>query len=165
MSKDATKHLVLVVLIFLVSAAGMASVFAGCRILAWIVIVLSDSYLSLVLLLAALLSDDEGFLNKHPWMTGFFPRRRTAGLVIVMLLFVAVISGFAGLYVGTEVFASVKSPLDAFYISSFTLALTDYSPKPGYGQLVVLAQLVSSVLLIVALFPLLISRISTFKHL
>ena len=69
-----------------------------------------------------------------------------------------------GLYVGTEVFASVKTPLDAFYISCFTLALTDYSPKPGYGQLVVLAQLVSSILLLVALFPLLISRISTFKH-
>src|SRR6266496_2065282 len=59
---------------------------------------------------------------------------------------------------------SVKTPLDALYISSFTLALTDYSPKPGYGQLVVLGQLVSSILLVVALFPLLISRISTFKH-
>ncbi|TMP90113.1 MAG: hypothetical protein E6L07_15035 [Verrucomicrobia bacterium] len=35
----------------------------------------------------------------------------------------------------------------------------------GYGQLVVLGQLVSSILLLVALFPLLISRISTFKHL
>jgi len=165
MSKDARKHLVLVVLILLVAAAGTTSVFAGCRILAWTVIVLSDSYLSLVLLLAALLSDDEGFLNRHPWMKGILPRRRTAGLLVVMLLFVAVISGFAGLYVGTEVFSSVKTPLDALYISSFTLALTDYSPKPGYGQLVVLGQLVSSILLVVALFPLLISRISTFKHL
>jgi hypothetical protein len=98
-------------------------------------------------------------------MRGILPRRRTVGLVVVALLFVAIISGFAGLYVGTEVFPSVKTPLDAFYISSFTLALTDYSPKPGYGQLVVLAQLVSSILLVVALFPLLISRISTFKHL
>jgi hypothetical protein len=118
-----------------------------------------------VLLLAAFLSDDERFLDKHSWMTGFFPRRRTAGLLVVTLLFLAVISGFAGLYVGTEVFSSVKTPLDALYISSFTLALTDYSPKPGYGQLVVLGQLVSSILLLVALFPLLISRISTFKHL
>ena len=31
-------------------------------------------------------------------MTGFLPRRRTAGLVVVMLLFLAVISGFGGLY-------------------------------------------------------------------
>src|SRR5206468_5163285 len=136
-----------------------------CRILAWVVIVSSDLYLSIVLLLAAFLSDDDGFLDRHSWITGFFPRRRTAGLLVVTLLFLAVISGFAGLYVGTEVFSSVKTPLDALYISSFTLALTDYSPKPGYGQLVVLGQLVSSILLLVALFPLLISRISTFKHL
>jgi hypothetical protein len=163
-SKEIRRDVRLVFIIFLISAAGMTSLFLRCRILAWIVIVSSDLYLSIVLLLAALLSDDEGFLNRHPWMTGFLPRRRTAGLLVVMLLFAAVISGFAGLYVGGEVFSSVKTPLDAFYISSFTLALTDYSPKPGYGQLVVLGQLVSSVLLLVALFPLLISRISTFKH-
>ena len=165
MSKEIRRDVRLVFIIFLLSAAGMTSVFRGYPILAWVVIVTSDLYLSIVLLLAALLSDDEGFLNRHPSMTGFLPRRRTAGLLVVMLLFVAVVSGFAGLYVGTKVFSSVKTPLDALYISSFTLALTDYSPKPGYGQLVVLGQLVSSVLLLVALFPLLISRISTFKHL
>ena len=165
MSKEMRRDVRLVFIIFLVSAAGMTSVFWGCRLLAWVVIASSDLYLSIVLLLAALLSDDEGFLNRHRWMTGVLPRRRTAGLLVVMLLFVAVISGFAGLYVGAEVFSSIKTPLDALYISSFTLALTDYSPKPGYGQLVVLGQLVSSILLLVALFPLLISRISTFKHL
>jgi hypothetical protein len=164
MSKETRRDIVLIVIFSLVSATGMASVFLGCRFLAWIVIVISDLYLSIVLLLAALLSDDEDFLNRHPWMTGFLPRRRTAGLVIVTLLFLSVVSGFAGLYVGGEVFSSVKTPLDALYISSFTLALTDYSPKPGYGQLVVLGQLVSSILLLVAMFPLLISRISTFKN-
>jgi hypothetical protein len=143
----------------------MTSVFRGCPILAWVVVANSDFYLFSVLLLAALLSDDEDFLKRHRWMTAFLPETRTAGLLVVTLLIVAVISGFAGLYVGTEVFWLVKTPLDALYISSFTLALTDYSPKPGYGQLVVLAQLVSSILLVVALFPLLISRISTFKHL
>lgn len=165
MSKEIRRDVRLVFIIFLISAAGMTSVFWGCPSLAWVVIVSSDLYLSVVLLLAALLSDDEGFLNRHSWMTGFLPKKRTAGLLVVMLLFAAVVSGFAGLYVGGEVFSSVRTPLDAFYISSFTLALTDYSPKPGYGQLVVLGQLVSSVLLLVALFPLLISRISTFKHL
>jgi hypothetical protein len=164
MSKETRRDVLLVFIMFLLSAVGMTSVFRGSRILAWVVIVASDLYLSIVLLLAALLSDDEGFLNRHPWTTRFLPRRRAAGLVVVTLPFVAVISGFAGLYVGTEVFSSVKTPLDALYISSFTLALTDYSPKPGYGQLVVLGQLVSSILLLVALFPLLISRISTFKH-
>ena len=165
MSEETRSDIVLVFIMFLVSAAGITSVYMHCRILAWIVILFSDLQLCLVLLLAALQSDDEGFLDRHSWITGFLPRRRAAGLVVVMLLFLAVISGFAGLYVGGEVFASVKTPLDAFYISSFTLALTDYSPKPGYGQLVVFAQIVSSVLLVVALFPLIISRISTFKHL
>jgi hypothetical protein len=121
MSKDTRRDVILV--LFLVSAAGMTSVFRGCRILAWVVIVSSDLYLSIVLLLAALLSDDERFLDKHSWMTGFFPRRRTAGLLVVTLLFLAVVSGFAGLYVGTEVFSSVKTPLDALYISSFTIGL------------------------------------------
>ena len=165
MATKSRRDIVLVLIIFMLSVAGMTSVFVRCQFLAWIVIATSDLYLSIVLLLAALLSDDEGFLNRHSWMRGFLPRRRTAGLLVITLLFVAVVSGFAGVYVGTEVFASVKTPLDALYISSFTLALTDYSPKPGYGQLVVLGQLVSSILLLVALFPLIISRISTFKHL
>jgi hypothetical protein len=164
MSTETRRDIVLLLIIFLLSAAAVTSVFARCQFLAWVVIVTSDLYLSIVLLLAALLSDDEGFLNRHRWMMGFLPGRRTSGLLVVMLLFVAVVSGFAGLYVGTEVFSFVKTPLDAFYVSSFTLALTDYSPKPGYGQLVVLGQLASSILLLVALFPLVISRISTFKH-
>jgi hypothetical protein len=163
MRTETRRDIVLVLIIFLLSAAGMTSVFLGCQSLAWIVIVISDLYLFIVLLLAAVRSDDEGFLDRHSWIAGLFPRR-TAGLLVVTLLFLAVVSGFAGLYVGTEVFRSIKTPLDALYISSFTLAFTDYSPKPGYGQLVVLGQLVSGVLLLVALFPLLISRISTFKN-
>jgi hypothetical protein len=165
MSKEMRRDVRLVFIVFLLSAAGMASVFRGYRLLAWVVVASSDFYLFSVLLLAALLSDDEDFSKRHRWITAFLPRTRTAGFLVVTLLIVAVISGFAGLYIGTDVFLSVKTPLDALYISSFTLALTDYSPKPGYGQLVVLAQLVSSILLVVALFPLLISRISTFKHL
>ena len=163
MSKETTRDVVLIVIFSLVSAMGMASVFLGCRFLAPIVIVISDLYLFIVLLLAALRSEDEGFLDRHSWVADLFPRR-TAGLLVVTLLFVAVVSGFAGLYVGVEVFPSGKTPLDALYISFFTLGFTDYSPKPGYGQFVVLGQLVSGVLLLVALFPLLISRISTFKN-
>jgi hypothetical protein len=65
--------------------------------------------------------------------------------------------------VGTEVFPSDKTPLDALYVSFFVMGFTDYSPKSGYGQLVVIAQLISGVLLLAALFPIHISRISTFK--
>src|SRR5258708_1479674 len=76
----------------------------------------------------------------------------------------AIVSGFAGVYVGAEVFPSGKTPLDALYFSFFIMGFTDYSPKPGYGQLVVIAQLVSGVLLLAALCPIHISRISTFKE-
>ena len=162
MSEETRRDIVLIVIFSLVSAIGMTSVFWGCRLLAWIVIVISDSFLFIILLLSSLRSEDDGFSDRHPWTTGFFPRR-TVGLLLVALLFLAVVSGFAGLYVGAEVFPSGKTPLDALYISFFILGFTDYSPTPGYGQLVVIAELLSGVLLLVALFPLLISRISTFK--
>ena len=163
MSEETKRDIVLIVIFSLVSAIGMASVFLGCRFLAWIVIASSDLYLFSVLLLAALRSDDDGFLDKHSWITRFFPRK-TTGILVVTLLFFSVLSGFAGLYVGVEVFPSAKTPLDALYISFFTLGFTDYSPKPGYGQLVVVGELVSGVLLLAALFPIHISRISTFKN-
>jgi hypothetical protein len=162
-SKKTRRDVVLVFIIFLVSAAGVASVFTDCRILAWVVIGISDSYLSTVLLLAALRSDDENFLDRHLWTAAFFPRK-TTGIFVVVLVFLAIVSGFAGLYVGVEVFPSGKAPLDALYISFFVMGFTDYSPRPGYGQLVVIAQLVSGVLLLAALFPIHISRISTFKN-
>ena len=162
MSKETRTDLALIFIIFLVSAAGVTSIFCGCRFLAWIAIVISDFYLFAVLLLAALRADDDGFLDRHPWITGFFPRK-AAGILVVILLFLAIVSGFAGLYVGVEVFPSGKTPLDALYISFFILGFTDYSPAPGYGQLVVIAQLVSGILLLAALFPIHISRISTFR--
>ncbi len=141
----------------------MTSVFLDYRFLAWIAIVISDLYLFVVLLLAALRAEDDDFLDRHSWITRFFPRK-TTGILVVTLLFLAIVSGFAGLYVGAEVFPSGKTSLDGLYISFFILGFTDYSPAPGYGQLVVIAQLVSGVLLLAALFPIHISRISTFKN-
>ena len=163
MSEETRRDIVLIVIFSLVSAIGIISGFLGCRFLAWVAIVTSDVYLFGVLLLAALRSDDDGFLDKHSWIRRFFPRK-TTGILVVTLLFLSVLSGFAGLYVGAEVFPSGKTPLGALYVSFFIMGFTDYSPKPGYGQLVVIAQLVSGVLLLAALFPIHISRISTFKN-
>ena len=151
MSEEARRDILLIVIFSLVSAIDITSVFLGYRFLAWIAIVISDVYLFSVLLLAALRADDDGFLDRHPWITGFFARK-AAGILVVTLLFLAILSGFAGLYVGAKVFPSGKTSLDALYISFFILGFTDYSPAPGYGQLVVIAQLVSGVLL-AALFP------------
>jgi hypothetical protein len=162
MNTATRRDFLLIAISALVSAMGLTSVFLGSQFFAWTVIVISDLYLCTVLLLAALRSDDDDFLDRHSWITGFFPRK-TPGILVVALVFLAIVSGFAGLYVGVEVFPSGKTPLDALYISFFIMGFTDYAPKPGYGQLVVIAQLVSGVLLLAALFPLHISRISTFR--
>src|SRR4029077_17616171 len=98
MSTETRTDIVLIVILALVSAIGMTSVFLGYRFFAWIAIVISDVYLFSVLLLAALRADDDGFLDRHPWITGFFPRKAT-GILVVALLFLAILSGFAGLYV------------------------------------------------------------------
>ena len=161
MSKETRKAFLLVIVTAIASAIGMASVFVACRPLAWIAIAISDAYLALVLLFAAILSDDRAFAARWPWITRLFPSR-TAALCVVALLLLSIVSGFAGLYVGTEVFSSNKTPGDALYLSLFTLAFTDYSPKPGYGQLVVVGQVASGILYLIAAIPLLISRIATF---
>jgi len=124
MSKEIRRDVGLVFIMILLSVAGITAVLFGCRVIDWVVIAGSDLYLFIVLQLAALLSDDECILDRHRWMTGILPRSRAAGLLVVMLVLVAVISGFAGLHVGAEVFSSVKTPLDALYISSFALPLT-----------------------------------------
>jgi hypothetical protein len=162
MSKETKEDLVLLIITSVTSTIGMTSVFVGSRPLAWMAILVSDSYLSVVLLFAAILSDNGAFATRQPWITGLFPRR-TTGLFVVALLLLSIVSGFAGLYVGTEVFQSSKTPGDALYISLFTLAFTDYSPKPGYGQFVVVGQIASGILYLIAAFPLLISRIATFE--
>jgi hypothetical protein len=162
MRKETRKDLVLLTITTIAAAIGMTSVVVACRPLAWMAILISDLYLFLVLLFAAVLSDDSTFATRHPWITGLLPRR-TTGLFVVALLLISIVSGFAGLYVGTEVFQSAKTPGDALYISLFTLAFTDYSPKPGYGQFVVVCQVASGILFLIGAFPLLISRIATFE--
>lgn len=162
MSKETKEDLVLLIITSISSAIGMTSVFVDCRLLAWIAILVSDAYIFLVLLLAAILSEDDTFATRHPWISGFFPSR-TGALFVFPLLFLSIVSGFAGLYVGAEVFQSSKTSVDALYISLFTMGFTDYSPKPGYGQFIVIGQLVSAILYLAGAFPLLISRISTFR--
>jgi len=140
----------------------MRSVFSASRPLAWIAIGISDAYLALVLLFAAILSDDSTVATRRAWITRLLPKR-TTGLFVVALLLLSIVSGFAGLYVGTQVFPVSKTPGDALYISLFTLAFTDYGPKPGYGESVVVGEVASGILFLIAAIPLLISRIATFE--
>jgi len=163
MNIRARDDLILLVFSFLASLAGFASVFADNRPLAWLSIAAADLYLACILIVAAMLSDNNEFAKRHD-LERLLPHRRATALFIVVLDMNAIISGFAGLYVGTDVFPDSKTPLDALYISLYTMGFTDYSPKPGYGQLVVIAQLLSGVLLVAGAFPLLLSRISTFRR-
>ena len=162
MSKEAKKDFVLLAITLIAAAIGMRSVFDASRPLAWMAIFISDAYLAIVLLCAAILSDDGTVATRRAWITGLFPNRTTA-LFVVALLLVSIVSGFAGLYVGTQVFPASKTPGDALYISLFTLAFTDYGPKPGYAQLVVVGEVVSGILFLIAAIPLLILRIATYE--
>src|ERR1700738_563110 len=102
MSEETRKAFVLLIITSIASAIGMTSVFVACRPLAWVAILFLDSYLSLFFLFAAILSDHRAFAARWPWITWLFPRR-TAALFVVGLLLLSIVSGFAGLYVGTDV--------------------------------------------------------------
>jgi hypothetical protein len=162
MRSFARYDLVLVLTTFIASVFGLTSVFAECRALAWVAIATADMYLFSMLLIGAMRSDDAHFSKRHPWVLHLFPRR-TAGVFVVIFLILTIVSGFAGLYVGTNIFPSNKTSLDALYISFMTMGFSDFSPSQGYGQLVAIAQLASAILLLFGAFPLLISRISTFE--
>jgi hypothetical protein len=162
-SKETRKDFILLAITSIAAAMGMRSVFAASRPLAWTAIAISDAYLALVLLFVANLSDDGTVATRRAWITRLFPKR-TTGLFVVALLLVSIVSGFAGLYVGRQVFPGNKTPGDALYINLFTLAFTDYGPKPGYGQFVVVGEVASGILFLIAAVPLLISRIATFEN-
>ena len=61
------------------------------------------------------------------------------------------------------VFAAGKDRLTAVYISLLTLGFSDFGQTHGYGQRVVIAQLVSGVVLLMGALPLLVSGMSIFR--
>jgi hypothetical protein len=152
----------LLILATLASGFGLASMFGASHVLAWVVIAVTDLYLFCILLFAAIVSDSGTPIKEHNCLKHFFPRF-TAGLFVFALLMLAIVSGFAGLYVGAGVFQSSKTPHDAFYISFLTMGFNDPVPASGYGQRVVIAQVASGISLLSGGLSLLISRISTFK--
>ena len=93
MRKETRKDLVLLTITTIAAAIGMTSVVVACRPLAWMAILVPDSYLFLVLLFAAIVSDNRAIAVSRPAITGLFPRR-TAGLFVAALLLVSIVSGF-----------------------------------------------------------------------
>ena len=147
----------------LVTGIGILSGPLRSQLAALTAIVAVDGYLSVVLVLAALRTDHAPtFRESNPWIARWFPRR-TAGFLLVIFLLASVVFGFAGFYIGSDVFCQDKSWLDAIYISFQTLGFSDFHPKGGHGQRVVIAELASGVLLLIGAFPLLVSRMSTLE--
>lgn len=155
------QNLIFLIIAGLLAAAAGISLGTQIRWIAWLVVVVVDAYLIAVLPLAARRAGDRGFATRHAWIRYLFPGRAT-GVFFLLLTLAASVMGFAGLYVGADVFPCNKGWLDATYISLLTLGFSDFGPKAGYGQRVVIFQLASGVLLLIGAFPLLISRISTF---
>jgi len=153
----------LLLILGVVTVIGIVSGPLRSQLAAWTAILAVDAYLSFVLVLAALRTDHAPtFRASYPWIARLFPRR-TAGFFLIVFLLTSVVFGFAGLYIGSDVFCHDKSWLDAIYISFQTLGFSDFQPKAGYGQRVVIAELASGVLLLIGAFPLLMSRMSTFE--
>jgi hypothetical protein len=132
------------------------------RTLGWISVVVVDLYVIALLTLSAMRSRDAGFANRNQWSYGFFPSR-VCGLLVAPALIVGLTCGFAALYLGTNVFEIPKTRLAALYASVSTLGFNDFQPKAGYGQWIVVVHLASVILLLMGVWALLMSRISSFE--
>jgi hypothetical protein len=160
MTRETKIDIVLVAGSILISISGLVSVYFPCAPLAWFAVLAADIYL-LFALLAVAHTCDKSDPVLSDWMKRILPRR-LAGMFLVAFLLLAHVSGFAGFYVRPGMFQQTKSPLDALYVSFSTIGFNDFQPTAD-GERFVMFQLASAVLLMIAAFPLLISRISGFK--
>ena len=159
---------IILFLSLLAAIAGVASAYGGVS-LSWLTIALVDAYLFLVLLFAAILCDMDGNRATNSQLKTFFPTR-TVGLFVALLLSVALVTSFAGLYLRPEMATAFTKPidgrLDACYVSIVTMTTVgfgDFTPVTLQAKRIVIAQIASGVLLFFGIFPLLVSRLSTFK--
>ena len=164
---QAIKHdLILLAGAMALAIFGLCSVFLKAAFLSYPTIVVTDLYLFLVLLFAAIRSDakPDAIYVSSKCLKQIFPSK-TAGVFIIAFLLTGLVSGFAGLYLNTSLSQPLEGPLDALYFSSVTMMTVgfgDYVPLGEGAKLLVMGQLVSGMLLLFGGFPLLISRLSTF---
>jgi len=167
---DQGNKLLLLASIILVTVSGF-SVWNSLWWLGLICIVIAEIYLVAVLALAAYRSDkvsrDSNFEVPN-WMNNVFPTRLVGCFVVISLLVTLTLS-FASLYIALNSSVPFKVPFnssfDAIYFSYVTISTLgygDFSPVSDLAKSVVLLQLSSGLLLLVGVFPLLISRISKF---
>lgn len=122
-----------------------------------------DCYLARVLYVAAQRADDKVYVEgSHDKTAPLFPTRAT-GLKFVALLTSAVTFAFAAAYVGDRGLGE-KDWSAALYSSLVVLGLNDPVPANGYGRAVVSAHFITVILLVLGVFALLISRLSSFAE-
>ncbi len=157
---DDKLHLILGIMLVIF---GLLSLFCGYIVFAYLSVALTDAYVFTVLLIAVRRSDEKWDCAENMLPT------RTAGIFVVSFLLIAIITSFAGMYLYTNSVGSgvlcLTSELDALYFSFVTittLGYGDYLPITNTGKLLVMFELGSGLLLLFGIFPLLISRLSTF---
>jgi voltage-gated potassium channel Kch len=153
---------------------GFISLYCSWLSLSYISIFGVDLYLFAVVLTAAVRADAKPrgesaistyeFEWKAEWL---FPSRR-AGVVVIPIMVVALIVAFAGLYSALPAGNFLKEfagTCDALYFSLVTLTTVgygDFAPITPFARGLVMFQIASGFLVLVAAFPLLISRVSDF---
>jgi len=133
------------------AVAGSAELWLAPSIHALLIVLVTDGYLALLLWCCACWSAGEPI----PWPG--LPMRRPAILLLVFAL-VALVTGFASLYLSTR---HLASPEQAAYVSFVKIASFHYSYECDLGwrdEAVQAAQLASGLLLLLCALPLLVAR-------
>jgi hypothetical protein len=134
------------------------------------VIILTDGYLVLLLLEAALRADKRSpvsIIPSDPIMFTF--PLRSWSLVQVFFLVLIVVCGFANLYIQSGEIMHQTSVLTdrvaGLYYSVVTITIVgygDFYPTGTCSRLLVVWQLVTGLLLLLGIFPLVVARITAF---
>jgi len=152
-------HLVLGAGLAVVGAASLF--FHGGYVLPLLTIAAVDGYLMAMLWIAAVVSQ-----GRPEWL----PRlpHITTAVVALPMLGAALVAAFAGAYLETRGVAALAGVLedrtDALYFSAVTLTTLgygDFAPRDGAARLLVIAELASSVVMLVGAVPLLVSRLGS----
>jgi len=95
----------------------------------------------------------------------------TCSLLQILFILIAVVSGFAAMYIQSgEITNSTSGVLagriDGLYFSMVTmttLGYGDFAPTCSWGRILVIWQLITGFLLLLGIFPLVVARLSTYK--
>jgi hypothetical protein len=157
------RNLIHVVIALAVALSGLILLFCFRSDLGWLIVVIVDVYLAVLLFTAA----RTGLTHQEPLLG--MPDRDWS-LLILPCLFLALVSAFGSIYIGTaHTVQSSQGELtgswDSLYFSIVTittLGYGDFVPGCLYGRLAVVGELLSGMLLLLLAIPILVSRLAGF---